>query len=143
MMHGFLELRITSESSYTEAELITLRAVGWLVILLLCVNLGMIAWNIGRYLIPLKVKSVLLYLIYIAATILSVSRIIELAYIVSPANLSPSVSNEYSTVQLIFDSIGTLANVALGSVFVATMYTISQSIKMITEDDIDVKKICK
>ena len=140
-MYDLIELKFRSASSYSEAELITLRAVGWLIILLLCVNLSLIAWNIARYFIPLKVNSVLLYMIYVAAAILSFSRIVELIYLVNPANAEPSISNDYSIVQLVFDSLGTLANVALGSVFVATMFTISQSIKMITTVNIDVEKM--
>lgn len=80
------DLLLEGEESFSSKELTTFRVFGWLVISLLFLNTGLLAWNIARYLIPLRVKSIQLSLFYVLAALVLISRIIELLYLVWPKN---------------------------------------------------------
>ena len=110
-----------------------LRTTGYIVLLAFGANIGLLVSNVVRYLIPLKIKSMLLTLFYIIALVMNVARSFELIYYVLPSNGNPSLTGEVKIGlgQSIADSIASVANVAMGCLFVATMYQISYSIKMI------------
>mmetsp|Transcript_22073 Transcript_22073/g.27131 ORF Transcript_22073/g.27131 Transcript_22073/m.27131 type:complete len:99 (-) Transcript_22073:1282-1578(-) len=96
--------------------------VSFLIIALLLGNLAFIIMNIVRYLYPLQVKSVLLKMYYILATVLTVSRILELAYISNPHDKCTSIVVQETKGQTAADFIATFANVAICCLFMATMY---------------------
>ena len=83
-------------------------------------------YNLIQFLLPLKVRSRLIYQFYILAMIMSIARITELFYFVlTPANMKPNLTMGCELGQNLADGSGTIANVALGCLFVATMYDIS------------------
>ena len=106
--------------------MIALRTSGFIILGLLSANLVFLFHNTIIYLIPLKIKSVLLAQFYILAGIITIARIIEVSYFVSWKYLSGfmdlSYDDGYTSTQEWFDTIGSMANVALSSLFVATMY---------------------
>lgn len=64
----------------------TLRVMGYIVLVLLASNLVILIFNTFKYLIPLKViKSPLLSLFYIFSGIITISRILEITYYVLPS----------------------------------------------------------
>ena len=64
----------------------TLRVMGYIVLVLLASNLVILIFNTFKYLIPLKViKSPLLSLFYIFSGIITISRILEITYFVLPS----------------------------------------------------------
>ena len=80
-------LREASENSshdhdeYSNPKLNTLLILGYIEIVLFGINLSFLAFNVFRYLIPLKVKSPLLILFYILSGTMTIARIIELIYL--------------------------------------------------------------
>ena len=98
-------------------------------------------YNLIQFLLPLKVRSPLLYLFYILAMIMTIFRIIELFYFV----LTPHTRKLNLTIgcmlgQNIADGTATVANVALGCLFVATMYDISYSIKILNNPAVNMSQ---
>ena len=91
--------------------------------------------NVIVYLVPLKVRSMLLFLFYLLSAILTISRSVEL--FIYCASDNPTLTIGDSNVQEIFDKIGATANVSIGCLFVATMYQISYSIRMLNDPFID------
>ena len=100
-----------------------LKVVATLVLFAFFVNLCLLLHNVMRYLLPLKIKGMLIALFYIFAAVLTVSRAIELIYYILPSNKSPSLTYMYASLgQNIADNVADIANVVLGCLFVATMY---------------------
>ena len=65
---------------------VTFIVTGFITIFLLLINLAFIAYNIVKFLIPLKIKSWLLLVFYALATIMLVARVIELFYMIIPTD---------------------------------------------------------
>ena len=98
-------------------------------------------YNLIQYLLPLKVRSHLLYLFYILSMFMTIARIIELFYFVlTPHNRKPNLTIGCELGQNIADGIATIANIALGCLFVATMYDISYSIKILNNPAINLSQ---
>lgn len=96
-----------------------------------------------KYLVPLKVRSNLLALFYIFAGIMTVANMTGLVFFVTSDDVSISLTSPREKWQHSFDDVATSANVIIGFLFVATMYQISQSIKMIDDPLIDIEKAHK
>ena len=74
----------------------TVKITGFITIFLLLINLAFIAYNIVKFLIPLKIKSWLLIVFYVLATIMLVARVWELFYITTSDNCVTITSDENS-----------------------------------------------
>ena len=89
-------------------------------------NLLMLIANVARFLIPLRVNSVLLALFYVLAALNNMARLAELVFFVVQQNFEedqlPSLTNPDDLKQQIFDVIANTTNICLGFLFVATMY---------------------
>ena len=136
-------LKIQNQDSYSDTQLLILRVVAYCIIFLLAVNLVFLISNVVRFLIPLQVRSKLLGLFYILAAYLTIARMVELVYFVLPSNEFPSLSSQTQLGQEIADQTATLANVAIGCLFVATMYQISFAIQMIDNPMCDLEQLNK
>ena len=106
------------------------------------INLFLLVSNVVKYLVPLKVRSNLLALFYIFAGIMTVANMAGLVFFVTSDNVM-SLTNPREKWQQSFGVVATSANVIIGFLFVATMYQISQSIKMIDDPLIDIEKAHK
>ena len=143
-LQTFFEFKkIEDQDSYTDGELLSLRIVAYVVISLLALNLLFLISNLVRFLIPLKVRSKLLGLFYILAALMTVAVIIELVYFVLPSNKLPSLTTDTLLGQEIANGAQSMTNVAIGCLFVATMYQISLSIQMIDNPMCDLGQLEK
>ena len=110
-------------------------------IVLLFANVIFMIYNLIQFLLPLKVRSHLLYLFYILSMFMTIARIIELFYfILTPNDMAPNLTIGCELGQNIADGLATVANVALGCLFVATMYDISYSIKILNNPAINMSQ---
>ena len=123
------------ESGFDERQKKTLEIIAYIIGALLCANFLFLVANVIVYLVPLKVRSMLLFLFYLLSAILTISRSVELFLYCASDN--PTLTKGDSNVQEIFDKIGATANVSIGCLFVATMYQISYSIRMLNDPFID------
>ena len=60
---------------------------------LMLFNLGFLAFNIYRFVIPLRVRSFHIISFYVLAIILMLARVVELVYITNPKDDCVSVTN--------------------------------------------------
>ena len=81
------------ESTFEPWQESMLSIIGAFIIVLLLLNLAFIAFNIFKFLIPLKIKSWLLLTFYALATIMLIARIVELFYIIVPDNDCVSITD--------------------------------------------------
>ena len=68
---------------------------------------------------------------YVLAGILTLGRIVEVLIFVLPMNPKMNITGEGGLAQEISSDVASIVNVWIGSLFVATMYQISQSLKRI------------
>lgn len=119
--------------------------VNWVLLAAFAANLVFMIYNVSVFLVPLRVKSMLIGLFYILAAIMTLARSFEVFTMGLPKNVhSEATSGPYiSQPAIIADTIATIANVGIGCLFVATMYQINYAIKMIDDPTIDLEKALK
>ena len=108
-----------------------MRSIGYVIIVTLTFQFFFVLFNVFKYLIPLKVKSPFMSIFYVLAGILTLGRIVEVLIFVLPMNPKMNITGEGGLAQEISSDIASIVNVWIGSLFVATMYQISQSLKRI------------
>ena len=122
--------------SFNDKQLKTLQAFGTILIILLFANVIFMIYNVIQFLLPLKVRSLKLHLFYILSMIMTIARTVELFYFtLTPHQVKPNLTKGDELGQLLASNIGTIANVAIGCLFVATMYDISYSIKILNNPE--------
>ena len=126
-------LKIEDQAKFDSSQLLVLRITGYTMLVLLAGNVLFLIGNVFKYLWRLGVKSALLGMFYCLAFIMTVSRIVEVGYFVRKSNDSPDLLKEQSGGNEVADLIGSVSNVSIGCLFVATMYQIAQSIKIIKD----------
>ena len=127
MKDSWHALQASNDTDYynlTASDIKILKVTAIVVLMAFLANLCLLVHNVLRYLIPLKIKGMLIALFYIFAGVMTVARTVELIYYVVPSNESPSLTFEKCTKlgQSIADTTAETASVMLGCLFVATMY---------------------